>query len=132
MIRIIADLAANCSAFVVTMGIVAILSMCLPTASDAAAASNGHAPKHCEPTTAAWWAKYVGRYVESGGRQGVDLTNSDPAAGFAHMTWSNGLQQMVTVAEIDGHGTCTVERRTIAPSHLRAISPAPAARTGGQ
>lgn len=128
MFRMIADFAATCSAFALTMSIVTVLSMFLPTGADAAAASNGHAPKHCEPTTSAWWAKYVGRYVESGGRQGVDLTNSDPAAGFAHIVWSNGLQQMVTVAEVDGHGTCTVERRTLTPYPLRAISPAPGAR----
>jgi hypothetical protein len=132
MFRISADLAATYSAFALTMAVVTVLSMSLLTALDAAAATNGHAPKHCEPTMSAWWAKYVGRYVESAGRHGVDLANSDPAAGFAHMVWSNGLQQMVTVAEIDGHGTCTVERRTIAPYQLRAISPAPSARPDGQ
>jgi hypothetical protein len=115
MFKITATLGGACATFGLLVGVAVALSASSLTAFDAEAATNGLAPKHCEPTASAWRAKYVGRFVESGGRYGVDLANSDPAAGFAHIAWSNGLQQMVTVAELDGHGACAVERRTINP-----------------
>jgi hypothetical protein len=112
-----ADAADTDTTLALSMGVAIAIVISGLIAFDAAAATNGHAPKHCEPTVSAWWAKYVGRFVESGGRYGVDLANSDPAAGFAHISWSNGLQQMVTVAELDGHGACAIERRTLTPTN---------------
>jgi hypothetical protein len=77
-------------------------------------AGTAHAkPAACQPNTVAWWKEYVARYIESNGAYGVNLANSDRATGFAHMTWKDGAQQMVEVAEVPGLGVCAINRRTI-------------------
>jgi hypothetical protein len=70
-------------------------------------------PAACQPDAVTWWKEYIARYIESDGAYGVNLANSDRAAGFAHMTWRDGVEQMVEVAEVDGLGVCAINRRTI-------------------
>ena len=70
-------------------------------------------PAACQSDAVTWWKEYVARYIESNGSYGVNLANSDLDTGFAHMTWRDGVQQMVEVAEIPGQGVCAINRRTI-------------------
>ena len=70
-------------------------------------------PAACQSDAVTWWKEYVARYIESNGSYGVNLANSDLGAGFAHMTWRDGVQQMVEVAEVAGLGVCAINRRTI-------------------
>jgi hypothetical protein len=70
-------------------------------------------PSACQPDVVTWWKEYVARYIESNGTYGVNLANSDRDAGFAHMTWQDGVQQMVEVAAVPGLGVCAINRRTI-------------------
>jgi hypothetical protein len=70
-------------------------------------------PRHCEPTVQAWWAKYLHRFEQSDGPQGVDLARSIPELGIAHVIWENGVEQILVVTEIEGYSACAVERLTI-------------------
>ena len=77
------------------------------------AMSAAQEPRHCEPTVQAWWAKYLHRFEQSNGAHGVDLARSLPELGIAHVTWDNGVQQILIIAEIEGYSACAVDRRTI-------------------
>jgi hypothetical protein len=70
-------------------------------------------PAACKPNAVTWWKEYVARYIESNGTYGVNLANSDRVTGFAHMTWKDGVQQMVEVGEVPGLGVCAINRRTL-------------------
>lgn len=67
------------------------------------------APQHCERDAQTWWAKYVAL-----GR--VDPAKSAASQGVAYVTWRNGLEQVLTLGEVDGRGYCAVAKRALQAS----------------
>ena len=74
--------------------------------------ANGQAPVACAATEQAWWTRQLHAHAQSDGARGVDLAGSIPALGIAHVTWSDGVAQLVTVAPVDGQW-CAVDRLTL-------------------
>ena len=110
MIKLIATVSAVAT---FALGIGAALTNILPAfAASDARTPNGQVPAACEATEQAWWARQLHAHAQSDGARGVDLASSIPALGIAHVTWSDGVSQLVTVAEVDGQW-CAVDRLTL-------------------
>jgi hypothetical protein len=106
---------------IATLGVVAIVAFAMGAVLTAilpafaaidARKADSQAPAACEATKQAWWAKQLHAHAQSDGARGVDLAGSIPALGIAHVTWSDGISQLVTVAEADGQW-CAVDRLTL-------------------
>jgi hypothetical protein len=110
VIKLIATLGALAT-FALAMG--AVSTTILPTfAAVDASTANGQVPAACEANEQAWWARQLHAHAQSDGARGVDLAGSIPALGIAHVTWSDGVSQLVTVAQVDGQW-CAVDRLTL-------------------
>lgn len=82
---------------------------CILASLTTSAAHAAGGPVACEATADDWWSRQIYRAAHSDGKFGLQMAGGNKAL----VVWSDGTEQLVTVAELEGLGVCATDRVTV-------------------